>query len=550
MQTKSAKTNKNLPRWAWWLIGWAAVLALAAALVYFWRAVFLLDGVPALPLTLGVMGLFSLVYLAVFFISRVREKGFTGRAALLVFLCGLLFCVATAPLQAPDEQNHFLRAASISMGRFTYDYNEDYPDDVDLLLEQFPHQMNHKITYQNHDMAPQALTEYKDKLAAGETAETQAGAPIMFMLLPFLPQALFMAVARLFGFSALGMMYAGRIANLVVYSLLCWLAFRNCSRYRGVFYGVALLPLGLFMAGSCNYDGVMLGLCYVLASFVCRDKMDNRGVILFCLALAVAVYIKPNNLLFAGVLLLIPKQNWKASCNRWVALGVSVAAMALLYFGLGQGIDGGVLKQNWPDQVLQDARGGGDGAAPADQLMYMLRYPFKFISVALLSVLEGNGFLFDMGRLGAMDLSLPMIGGLSAMALLACSVFSARAKEETSKKVMIGLGVLVLLYGAAILAGMYVTDTDYQAVRISGLQPRYFLPAFLLLFVLCSMVFGRVLKPKLGTDGTAVLRGERLCLYIGVALALVAVLLLFQNYYIGQWIPKSEGGYRLVNLLT
>ena len=51
--------------------------------------------------------------------------------------------------------------------------------------------------------------------------------PQMFQVLPYLPQALCMAAARLLGFGALGQLYAGRLANLAVYTALCWLALKK-----------------------------------------------------------------------------------------------------------------------------------------------------------------------------------------------------------------------------------------------------------------------------------------------------------------------------------
>jgi hypothetical protein len=99
---------------------------------------------------------------------------------------------------------------------------------------------------------------------------------------------------------------------------------------------------------------------------------------------------------------------------------------------------------------------------------------------------------------------------------------------------------------------MYVTDTDLGSIRITGQQPRYFLPAFLLLFMVPSILLGRVQRPRLpaGGDGAATAaRMDGLALCIAAAVALTGAVLLFQSYYVGQWIPESEGGWKLVNLL-
>ncbi|MGD9560310.1 MAG: hypothetical protein AB7V55_06875, partial [Oscillospiraceae bacterium] len=207
MQQAETKTKKKLPPGAGWLIGYFATLAAAAGLVYFWRVVFApMPGAAALPLTLFVAGVASLLYFTLFLVCRIKDSSLCLRAAVLVFALGLVYCFATAPLQAPDESRHFLRAYSISSGHFTYDGKEQFPNDVNLLVEEFAPAYNHNMRNQSLPMASGALAHYQSVLASGEKAATKAAAPIMFQLVTFLPQALFMALARLFGFSALGLM--------------------------------------------------------------------------------------------------------------------------------------------------------------------------------------------------------------------------------------------------------------------------------------------------------------------------------------------------------
>ena len=73
------------------------------------------------------------------------------------------------------------------------------------------------------------------------------------------------------------------------------------------------------------------------------------------------------------------------------------------------------------------------------------------------------------------------------------------------------MGLAGLLYSAVVLAGMYITYTDVGSIRITGAQPRYFLPAFVLLFLLFSMLLGRLLRPRLTPQGA--LRTESVTLW-------------------------------------
>ncbi len=535
----------TFPPYMGWILGYACVWVASIFLVYFWRVVFLLPAdFSFIVASLCLGAVFSVLYAAVFLISRCKRLEL--KAAIAIFITGLLFCFALAPLQAPDEDKHFLRAQSISMGSFTYQYDAEYSSDVSHLVDIFKAPMNHNVMYQNALLSPALISEYHDALENGDAPSEAAEAPILFMLLPFLHQGFFISIARFFGFSALGQMYAARIANLLLYTFLCYAALKNAKKHKGVLLVFCLLPLSLFMAASCSYDALMLGLCYFLASIVLRDTIRPIHIYTFVAALAVATYIKPLNFLLAALLLLIPKENFslpeKWPKNRMVYITATAFIAVFAWYVLGF-VDGGLLKQGWPDVL---PRGSGTAADPAAQLSFMLLYPLRFLSVAVQSLYENVGYLFDLGRLGAMDMNLPLISGLSVVSIFLGCVLSVDKKAE-HKRFAAGLLVIGLLYAAAILCGMYVTDTDFQSIRITGMQPRYFLPAFLLCATAASALFSRVINLRTLQDKSTTVNYSFL-LYFSIFLAIFCAILLFQNYFIGQWIPSSEGGWKLVNL--
>ncbi len=523
-ETRTVKKRK-LPLWAAWLLGWGCVLLAAFLLVYYWRVIFFIapsPALPALPATLGAMAVCSLLYWAVFCATRLAARRLALKAALLVFLAGLLFCFSSAPLQAPDESTHYLRMVSVSMGRFTYDGKETYPSDVNQLVRHFGRDaLNHEAHYGGGQLVPARMAAYHSAMQNGEQAPAER-APIMFMLLPFLPGAMFMAVTRLFGGDALALMYAGRLANLVVYAMLCYFAFRQCRRGRGLFFAFALLPLSLFMAASCSYDSLMLAGCLYLLSFLCKDKMRTRDAVVFCAVLALCTYIKPMNFVLAALLLCIPKERWQCRFRRWQVAGALAVAALVFWYALGL-LDGAVLKHGYGELP----RGNGSAADPAAQLAFVLQNP--------------------LSRLGSMDLSLPAAGGLSVLSLCLATALSAARPLGLRRGAAAGVGLTALVYAGAIIVGMYVLQSDLFSLRADGLQPRYFLPAFLLVLLLAAGGFSRVLKPA-AAEGMPARRAEGLCLRAAAGLAFFGAVQLFQSYFIGQWFAAADGQWRLVNL--
>lgn len=540
--TVPLKKRKKLPAWGGWLLGYALALALAVGLVYFWRVVFFLDGIPAAPLTLAAVGVFSLLYLALFLLFRLCRDKISLKASIAVFVVGLLFCFASAPLQAPDENNHFLRAYAIASGNFGYDASRGYPEDVEWLVQLFPGFYNHRVAYAAEELAPSAFAAYEAAKTGQSGAPAPQTEPVLTITLPFLPQALGIALARLFGFGALGCMYAGRIANLLVYAALSYFTFRNCHKYRGVFFAVVLLPLSLFMAASCSYDSVMLALCYLLVSYFCKKEIGNTDLIVFAVLLMLATYLKPMNFVLAAVLLLIPKERWKARANPRLAVLALVALALLFWFGLGQ-VDK-LLTQNYGTFE----RGTGDENAPLAQVLFMLQNPASFVARVGLTFYEEGGFLAGLGNFGWVDMDIPLVQVLSVLSLCAAAALGIQQRQDTKWTSGLALFLASFFYSAAILAGMYVLATDLFSIRVTGVQARYFLPAILLLFMAASITLGKVVRPVLA-GGQSAKRAENVALCIALAVAFIAAVFLFQNYFIGQWLPKASGQWKMVNLL-
>lgn len=547
MQNVLSKHFKRPPRPVLIALSIAAALAAAVGFMYYWRVVYYLDnrGVPAL-LLYGAAAVFVLAAaLAVWAGSKLGS--FDAKAALAIFLCGALFCFADPPLQVPDETAHFLRSYSLSQGRFTFDHDRLYPDDVAKLVESFPGAWVASHTSQgleytedgeerSYTTAGYALKQrgedgrvesIADGFAAyfdGQPAKEEVGEPYFFMTLSMLPQALGILVARLLGFKALGCLYAARLANLAAYAALCWLALKNCKRYKPVFTAFMLLPLSLYMAASVSYDATLLGFYYLVASFYCKDEILDRDIAVFIVAFLMMNLAKPYiSLLWVVLPLVLPRSAWKTRVEKWqLAVGCLVGGLAL-----GKLFDwyGTAFRFNYPYVGRQI-----EGAAEVPQLLGILANPFRYASVLLGSFYENDFFLGQLGLFGALDLEVPFISLVSPLVLLFAAALSVHEKSSLKPMPAFGLGALSIVYMAGAATAMYITSTPVGMIRIIGLQARYFLPAFLMLFVLVAALLSHVLEPRLAS-GQA--KAQRVALGVSAVFGALGAVLLFQHYFIG-----------------
>lgn len=538
---------KGLPRWAGWLFCALAALAGAISLLYLWRVLYDLDLRPEIDqkiLLLGLAGVALAGVGAAFGVSRVKDTAAKG--ALVIFLCGMLFAFVNPPMQAPDEYTHYLRAYSISQGHFDFDGSREYPEDVARLYETFPGAWVNAHTsigsfedeetgeetyyssagyalkrYEEGGKVYSVLDSFQEYLDGGEAEPVTE--PILVMILPLVPQAVGMALARLLGLGALGCLYGGRLVNLLAYTGLCWLALKNTRRARPLFLAFMLCPLSLYLGGSLSYDATLLGCYYLMLSFLDKEEFTRWDAGWFLFALGWANMAKPAiNLLWLFVPLVIAGRKWKLKTKFWLFTGAGLAvALGITFFTTWYG---NFFRHDYDLSALGRMI---EGADQIPQLLFVLRYLPRYLAVMVQTLYENQFFLGQLGLFGALDLDIPLLDLTAPMVLLVAAFLSVPKKENRLEpQRAFGLGGFGLVYLAGAMTAMYITYTPVGMVRIIGLQARYFLPVFLAFYWLAAQALSRYLAPVSR-------KKETLGLPLFGIYGAVGALLLFQHYYIG-----------------
>ena len=548
MEHTPALTPKKRPApGLFWLAGAAAAVLASGVLVYAWRVFYSLDarGWPALPLFCAGAALALALVGAAWLISRLGSL--PARAAGCILAVGVLFCFANPPMQAPDEYNHYLRSYSISQGHLNFDADRQYPEDVCWLYQAFPgawvsahtsqgltqDEGGNTVAYSTEGYAlkqrgedgpvESVLDSFREYLAAEEEPEA-VGEPILFMVLPFLPQALGMLLARLLGFGALGCLYGGRLVNLCVYAFLCYKALGFCRRGRGVLLALTLNPLSLYMAASLSYDAHLLGCYYLCASFLGKEEFTRRDAAWFMGAFLLMNVAKPYiNLLWLLLIFFLPGSSLRRR-QFWLrrggfALAGLVLALVVTWFTSWYGV---AMRQNYGEI----GRMLGEDVQQLPQLLFVLKNPLRYLAVFLGTLYENNFFLGQLGLFGALDLPVDFLNLASPLVLALAAALCCG--QGLGKRQGIGALLFALLYLAGAATAMYITYTPVGMVRIIGLQARYFLPVFLMLFWLLSALLGRALAPAAGEQ-----RRENICLVLCGCFGAVGAILLFQHYFVG-----------------
>ncbi len=553
------KCNKNI----WWIVGEAAVLAVAVFTVYYWRVFYSFDGTGAVKLTVLAAAVFSLLYFAVFCTVRFART-LAAKTALLLAVVGACTAVISPPMQVPDEASHYLRAYAISMGRFDFDATRGYPQDVDMLMECFPAAYTNandgaaiKQYYTLQDpedvgstkipdgeklLILQRYQQYRSRLAAVEKGMTeqaakQATEPGVVQVLPYIPQAVGIGVARLCGGDALIALYVGRLFNLAVYVVLAYLAINQLKKWQGVWIAVLFLPISVYMAASLSYDAQLLGLYALAAALLMREKFATRQLWHYLLCVTAMCVAKPwINLLWLFGLLFLPEKVWqpdkKLFKNRWdcIAWGIVVSTVLTLVLA-------------WYGRTFRFHYAGGRMLADVDvlqQIRFVLLNPLRTVAVFWGTLYENGFFLSGFGNFGALDTQIPVVAWASVLLLVVGAVSESDTKP-LSAKLNVGLGLFTVIYAISVIGAMYITYTPVGMVRVIGLQLRYFIPAILTGLILAAQGCGLLIQQNTGKQNPVAVTNKNsghAMLLFGFGCAVYAAVLQLETYFIGPVIWK------------
>lgn len=498
-------------------IGYPILFILSGFIVYFWRVVYSPEWLSQIKYTFILFVILSAIYTSVWLAKKLSKGNTAMFMACLIFIAGLIFAFVNPPNQVPDEQTHFLRSYAIAMGDFHFDKNQSWPNDVNLLIEHFPVAHNNGYPAKVGNTVYNRFTEYFTALEKGDTAPDHN--IIIFQTIPYLPQALGIFIARIFGLGALGAYYLGRITNLLFYSLCCYFALATAKRFNVLMFTIMALPLTIFIAASNSNDSMLFGLMFVVFATVLSEDFNRKMLFIFCVSMAVLCVSKTSYIVFFLLLLAIDPQRWSLKLRRWQIVLISFAAFLAvreimsMYVLVASNYD--PIPRTMPD------------SDPLKQLLFILSNPLRYIVVVLDTLKNNSFFLFSGGLLGWLDADLRLVSYLTPVVVLLNSAKQGYSLDKKDTKATCIFAVCSFLTYCVVLTGLYISWTPVTLPQIIGLQMRYFIPAFFGLAMIIAHYFSKYMK---GVNES--FSNVKSCIYTSFSLCLLAAVLLFMEYYL------------------
>ncbi len=334
------------------------------------------------------------------------------------------------------------------------------------------------------DVGSKNANFYQDKIAKyNENDKKVYGVLTRKISIPRIPASVAIAVARLFKFSFNAKINLIKFTNLLLYTLVCFLAIKRLKSGKIIMFVIALMPTNMFLAANVTYDWwvnsfIMLGMAFVLSEMQQPDKvMKPVESIIMCALFMFACLPKQVYFPILVIPFLIYKPYFKTdkksrNIHYLICFSAIVVILASLFLRFGGSVSSG-----------GDMR-GGEGVNPSGQVGFILSSPFKYTVILLkflskyLSFPSAQYYINSFAYLG-MGAGYQVI-----LTLLIIAVFTDKNEyDKKTSSVWLKVIFLVLSFSAVCLVAtsLYVNFTPVGLETINGCQERYLTPVIIVL---------------------------------------------------------------------
>lgn len=323
------------------------------------------------------------------------------------------------------------------------------------------------------DFGPES---YESDLAyLNQAGEILASQTEVSFSISHVPSGIVIAIARMFGLDFAVKYNLGRLANLIVYALVCFAGIRKIKSGKMLLAVICLFPTNLFLATNYAYDAwvtafSILGISYYL--YILQEpkkSLRTSDVIIMCAGFALAALPK---LVYVGLMatawFMYKKNAKKKEIVRYYCILMAIFALVFLFFMLRSASSLG---------GSGDSRGGA--VEPGQQVAGILANPFGYIKLLFkfltgyLSVGTMKEYISHFAYLGIGEHWYIMAVLLGLTALTDCN-----PKAEYKIPWLLKIFAVAIFAGmlALIASSMYISFTPVGATTINGCQPRYIIP--------------------------------------------------------------------------
>jgi uncharacterized membrane protein len=441
--------------------------------------------------------LLILLLIVIFFLMLSKKVRISVLFLVIMLSFGTLYMFVFPPNTAPDEGTHFLTTYQLADRVLGQKSEQEYSfmmREEDRAHESiFFHYPDHE-TYTNY---AQDLKRFRTDMA-GEALHDN----LIFMepTIPyeFYPQTIGFVIARVLHLTVGWQYLLGRFFNLLIFSLLIFLAIERTPIGKGVFACISLFPMTLEIVSSLSYDTSVIALAFLgTAEYLYIAYGDKHARVRDLVALnVILLLLGPTKAIYVTMFLLaffIPKKYFES--RKQLIVYRSVVALVFL------AVCAVTVKLNVEIVTSHSADRGVSREEEILTMADLLADPLKFVEMAVYTTaVRMNDFIYTLigKKLGNLDIPIRnfVIWGFFLAALVS-AVSMKDSRETIGKRERIQFPIVFIGSYIGMLLVFFIAWTKVNSTIIEGLQGRYLTPVLPLLLLLLN---GKKLTRKRITD--------------------------------------------------
>jgi uncharacterized membrane protein len=394
----------------------------------------------------------------------------------IALLFGTALVFLTPPFQVADEFWHFFRAYQISLGQLVAQSRGNtqggvLPASLLKLSSRFadlPFHPHHKTSLEK------ILDAGRIPLNPEQTTFCYFPNSANYCPLVYAPQAAAIAVGRSMDWPPLELLYLGREAGLIAWTVLGYFTLKFGGALARPILLLLLMPMSIASAASVSADAMTNAVCLLFTALVWRhsgkcEKMSTSGMAaIFALSIGVTL-CKFAYLPLILLILLIPPSRLGGRERYLKFVAALIAVNVLVSFAWLRATAGTnlMLRPDRPDVNV------------ARQLSFLEQHPLAFVPAMARGALADGPFIVHsfIGYLGWNDNPAAPVFVWIYCAALIVACWPMESDPPTPAKWRLALVAGSICASSLLVALLnYLAWTPVGSGRLEGLQGRYFIP--------------------------------------------------------------------------
>lgn len=417
---------------------------------------------------------------------------------LISVIVGITMLFTLPPFQVPDEMAHFTNSFQKS---YLFTDNHDIsikgddgytylPVDVSDFIDKYGSDTlnsGYKVTSKSYLYDLYHNTNYKNISKNlswyGNTKHSSVFA--------YIPSILSSIVLKNINVPVMILYLFGKLINLTITIILCYYAIKNVVSFKKIFFVVSLLPIFVHQSAAFNMDyltnGIFIYLLYKILNEIFKpvsNKIIIKDIIVILLLSVILSICKFGYFPVLFLTLLIPNKRFK---NKKQAIGLKFLFIISSVF---------VSLYTTGALNIFTSSVGSSSTRNAYAISNIWRNPVRIAFVIENTIMNRLDLDLFRGLFDGFGWSTHWNNSLLLFICELIMILIILSEDRSNKKISVNYKIVFLMVALMIFgiiyASMLFTWTTTGLDSIDGLQPRYFIPVVLLIYILLQNKYIRI----------------------------------------------------------